>query len=139
MGTAFSGLLSCPGQKEHPACNSFLFDFSFLFQHFKQLVDELQAKGVGTVSKALTESFKILREVRVLMLVWGTAHPCIAPTSDSTSLRVLQCSHGFQICDEQCAGLAHLMGSWFVHGVHRHQSLARKDQEASRLWPHEFS
>uniref|UniRef100_A0A672VFS6 Calcium voltage-gated channel auxiliary subunit alpha2delta 4 n=1 Tax=Strigops habroptila TaxID=2489341 RepID=A0A672VFS6_STRHB len=34
-------------------------------EHFKQLVDELQAKGVGTVNKALTESFKILREVRV--------------------------------------------------------------------------
>uniref|UniRef100_A0A8C9MP93 Calcium voltage-gated channel auxiliary subunit alpha2delta 4 n=1 Tax=Serinus canaria TaxID=9135 RepID=A0A8C9MP93_SERCA len=34
-------------------------------EHFKQLVEELQAKGVGTVSKALTESFKILREVRV--------------------------------------------------------------------------
>uniref|UniRef100_A0A8C3UV22 Calcium voltage-gated channel auxiliary subunit alpha2delta 4 n=1 Tax=Catharus ustulatus TaxID=91951 RepID=A0A8C3UV22_CATUS len=33
-------------------------------EHFKQLVDELQAKGVGTVSKALTESFKILREFR---------------------------------------------------------------------------
>uniref|UniRef100_A0A8B9W1E6 Calcium voltage-gated channel auxiliary subunit alpha2delta 4 n=1 Tax=Anas zonorhyncha TaxID=75864 RepID=A0A8B9W1E6_9AVES len=32
--------------------------------HFKQLVDELQAKGVGTVNKALTESFKILREFR---------------------------------------------------------------------------
>ncbi|KAJ7418727.1 Voltage-dependent calcium channel subunit alpha-2/delta-4 [Pitangus sulphuratus] len=31
-------------------------------EHFKQLVEELQAKGVGTVSKALTESFKILRE-----------------------------------------------------------------------------
>ncbi|XP_009950292.1 PREDICTED: voltage-dependent calcium channel subunit alpha-2/delta-4 [Leptosomus discolor] len=31
-------------------------------EHFKQLVDELQAKGVGTVNKALTESFKILRE-----------------------------------------------------------------------------
>ncbi|XP_010080857.1 PREDICTED: voltage-dependent calcium channel subunit alpha-2/delta-4-like, partial [Pterocles gutturalis] len=33
-------------------------------EHFKQLVDELQAKGVGTVNKALTESFKILREFR---------------------------------------------------------------------------
>ncbi|XP_068859887.1 voltage-dependent calcium channel subunit alpha-2/delta-4-like [Aphelocoma coerulescens] len=33
-------------------------------EHFKQLVEELQAKGVGTVSKALTESFKILREFR---------------------------------------------------------------------------
>lgn len=28
-------------------------------------MDELQAKGVGTVNKALVESFKILREVRV--------------------------------------------------------------------------
>uniref|UniRef100_A0A8C8SEU9 Calcium voltage-gated channel auxiliary subunit alpha2delta 4 n=1 Tax=Pelusios castaneus TaxID=367368 RepID=A0A8C8SEU9_9SAUR len=34
------------------------------FPHFKQLVDELQAKGVGTVNKALLESFKILREFR---------------------------------------------------------------------------
>ncbi|XP_077196149.1 voltage-dependent calcium channel subunit alpha-2/delta-4 isoform X1 [Paroedura picta] len=33
-------------------------------EHFKQLVDELQAKGVGTVNKALVESFKILREFR---------------------------------------------------------------------------
>uniref|UniRef100_A0A670JPN5 Calcium voltage-gated channel auxiliary subunit alpha2delta 4 n=1 Tax=Podarcis muralis TaxID=64176 RepID=A0A670JPN5_PODMU len=33
-------------------------------EHFKQLVDELQAKGVGTVNKALTESFRILREFR---------------------------------------------------------------------------
>ncbi|XP_048355768.1 voltage-dependent calcium channel subunit alpha-2/delta-4 isoform X2 [Sphaerodactylus townsendi] len=33
-------------------------------EHFKQLVDELQAKGVGTVNKAVTESFKILREFR---------------------------------------------------------------------------
>uniref|UniRef100_A0A8C5J4F7 VWFA domain-containing protein n=1 Tax=Junco hyemalis TaxID=40217 RepID=A0A8C5J4F7_JUNHY len=33
-------------------------------EHFKQLVEELHAKGVGTVSKALTESFKILREFR---------------------------------------------------------------------------
>uniref|UniRef100_A0A8C6ZUW7 Calcium voltage-gated channel auxiliary subunit alpha2delta 4 n=1 Tax=Nothoprocta perdicaria TaxID=30464 RepID=A0A8C6ZUW7_NOTPE len=33
-------------------------------EHFKQLVDELQAKGMGTVNKALTESFKILREFR---------------------------------------------------------------------------
>uniref|UniRef100_A0A8C2U9Y9 Calcium voltage-gated channel auxiliary subunit alpha2delta 4 n=1 Tax=Coturnix japonica TaxID=93934 RepID=A0A8C2U9Y9_COTJA len=33
-------------------------------EHFKQLVEELQAKGVGTVNKALTESFKILREFR---------------------------------------------------------------------------
>ncbi|XP_019371082.1 PREDICTED: voltage-dependent calcium channel subunit alpha-2/delta-4 isoform X2 [Gavialis gangeticus] len=33
-------------------------------EHFKQLVDELQAKGVGTVNNALTESFKILREFR---------------------------------------------------------------------------
>ncbi|OPJ80571.1 hypothetical protein AV530_010854 [Patagioenas fasciata monilis] len=33
-------------------------------EHFKQLVDELQAKGVGTVNKALTEAFKILREFR---------------------------------------------------------------------------
>uniref|UniRef100_A0A8D2LYU3 Calcium voltage-gated channel auxiliary subunit alpha2delta 4 n=1 Tax=Varanus komodoensis TaxID=61221 RepID=A0A8D2LYU3_VARKO len=33
-------------------------------QHFKQLVDELQAKGVGTVNKALTEAFRILREFR---------------------------------------------------------------------------
>ncbi|KAL8222197.1 UNVERIFIED_CONTAM: Voltage-dependent calcium channel subunit alpha-2/delta-4 [Gekko kuhli] len=33
-------------------------------EHFKQLVDELQAKGVGTVNKALIESFKILREFR---------------------------------------------------------------------------
>lgn len=82
----------------------------------------------------------------VLMLVWGTAHPCIAPTSDSTSLRVLQCSRGSRICDKQCAGLTHLRGSWFVHDVYRHQSLARKDQEparkdqeAARLWPHKFS
>uniref|UniRef100_A0A670Y046 Calcium voltage-gated channel auxiliary subunit alpha2delta 4 n=1 Tax=Pseudonaja textilis TaxID=8673 RepID=A0A670Y046_PSETE len=33
-------------------------------EHFKQLVDELQAKGVGKVNKALTESFKILRKFR---------------------------------------------------------------------------
>ncbi|XP_053110985.1 voltage-dependent calcium channel subunit alpha-2/delta-4 isoform X6 [Hemicordylus capensis] len=33
-------------------------------EHFKQLVDELQAKGVGTVNKALTESFRILGEFR---------------------------------------------------------------------------
>ncbi|KAH0617076.1 hypothetical protein JD844_028700 [Phrynosoma platyrhinos] len=33
-------------------------------EHFKQLVDELQAKGVGTVNKALTEAFRILREFR---------------------------------------------------------------------------
>ncbi|XP_067392220.1 voltage-dependent calcium channel subunit alpha-2/delta-4 [Emydura macquarii macquarii] len=33
-------------------------------EHFKQLVDELQAKGVGTVNKALLESFKVLREFR---------------------------------------------------------------------------
>uniref|UniRef100_A0A8C3TAB6 Calcium voltage-gated channel auxiliary subunit alpha2delta 4 n=1 Tax=Chelydra serpentina TaxID=8475 RepID=A0A8C3TAB6_CHESE len=33
-------------------------------EHFKQLVDELQAKGVGTVNKAVLESFKILREFR---------------------------------------------------------------------------
>ncbi|KAL7982251.1 hypothetical protein Chor_009849, partial [Crotalus horridus] len=33
-------------------------------EHFKQLVHELQAKGVGKVNKALTESFKILREFR---------------------------------------------------------------------------
>ncbi|XP_075066837.1 voltage-dependent calcium channel subunit alpha-2/delta-4 isoform X6 [Mixophyes fleayi] len=33
-------------------------------EHFKQLVDELQAKGVGTVSKALIEAFKILKEFR---------------------------------------------------------------------------
>ncbi|KAK9400113.1 voltage-dependent calcium channel subunit alpha-2/delta-4-like [Crotalus adamanteus] len=33
-------------------------------KHFKQLVHELQAKGVGKVNKALTESFKILREFR---------------------------------------------------------------------------
>uniref|UniRef100_A0A8C3UR54 Calcium voltage-gated channel auxiliary subunit alpha2delta 4 n=1 Tax=Catharus ustulatus TaxID=91951 RepID=A0A8C3UR54_CATUS len=39
-------------------------DWLCSFRHFKQLVDELQAKGVGTVSKALTESFKILREFR---------------------------------------------------------------------------
>ncbi|XP_066447058.1 voltage-dependent calcium channel subunit alpha-2/delta-4 isoform X2 [Eleutherodactylus coqui] len=31
-------------------------------EHFKQLVDELQAKGVGTVNKALIEAFKILKE-----------------------------------------------------------------------------
>ncbi|XP_074727786.1 voltage-dependent calcium channel subunit alpha-2/delta-4 isoform X7 [Strix uralensis] len=40
-------------------------------EHFKQLVDELQAKGVGTVNKALTESFKILREVRVFTYLIG--------------------------------------------------------------------
>uniref|UniRef100_A0A670XXU8 Calcium voltage-gated channel auxiliary subunit alpha2delta 4 n=1 Tax=Pseudonaja textilis TaxID=8673 RepID=A0A670XXU8_PSETE len=39
------------------------FNVSFA-QHFKQLVDELQAKGVGKVNKALTESFKILRKFR---------------------------------------------------------------------------
>nr|XP_020644694.1 voltage-dependent calcium channel subunit alpha-2/delta-4 [Pogona vitticeps] len=33
-------------------------------EHFKQLVDELQAKGVGTVNKALTEAFRILMEFR---------------------------------------------------------------------------
>ncbi|XP_040292549.1 voltage-dependent calcium channel subunit alpha-2/delta-4 isoform X2 [Bufo bufo] len=33
-------------------------------EHFKQLVDELQAKGVGTVNKALIEAFKILKEFR---------------------------------------------------------------------------
>uniref|UniRef100_A0A8D0GVE2 Calcium voltage-gated channel auxiliary subunit alpha2delta 4 n=1 Tax=Sphenodon punctatus TaxID=8508 RepID=A0A8D0GVE2_SPHPU len=33
-------------------------------EHFKQLVDELQAKGVGTVNKALMESFRVLREFR---------------------------------------------------------------------------
>lgn len=46
-------------------------------QHFKQLVDELQAKGVGTVNKALTESFKILREVResVPMFASGASVP----------------------------------------------------------------
>ncbi|XP_069084188.1 voltage-dependent calcium channel subunit alpha-2/delta-4 [Pleurodeles waltl] len=33
-------------------------------EHFKQLVDELQAKGVGTVNNALIESFKILREFK---------------------------------------------------------------------------
>ncbi|XP_072256142.1 voltage-dependent calcium channel subunit alpha-2/delta-4 isoform X4 [Pyxicephalus adspersus] len=31
-------------------------------EHFKQLVEELQAKGVGTVNKALIEAFKILKE-----------------------------------------------------------------------------
>lgn len=51
-------------------CLQLIPGFGFFFflsscQHFKQLVDELQAKGVGTVNKALTESFKILREVRV--------------------------------------------------------------------------
>lgn len=62
-----------------PAAHRCLSVFSL--QHFKQLVDELQAKGVGTVNKALTESFKILREVRgtVPTLTLGTsapAHPC---------------------------------------------------------------
>ncbi|XP_072855941.2 voltage-dependent calcium channel subunit alpha-2/delta-4 isoform X2 [Pogona vitticeps] len=33
-------------------------------EHFKQLVDELQAKGVGTVNKALTEAFRVLMEFR---------------------------------------------------------------------------
>ncbi|XP_031754467.1 voltage-dependent calcium channel subunit alpha-2/delta-4 isoform X4 [Xenopus tropicalis] len=33
-------------------------------EHFKQLVDELHAKGVGTVNKALIEAFKILKEFR---------------------------------------------------------------------------
>ncbi|KAM4675764.1 voltage-dependent calcium channel subunit alpha-2/delta-4 [Discoglossus pictus] len=33
-------------------------------EHFKQLVDELQAKGVGTVNKALIEAFKILKEFK---------------------------------------------------------------------------
>ncbi|KAG8538965.1 hypothetical protein GDO81_021690 [Engystomops pustulosus] len=33
-------------------------------EHFKQLVDELQAKGVGTVNKALIEAFKILQEFK---------------------------------------------------------------------------
>ncbi|OXB61505.1 hypothetical protein ASZ78_005913 [Callipepla squamata] len=43
-------------------------------EHFKQLVEELQAKGVGTVNKALTESFKILREVRDSLLT--LTHDC---------------------------------------------------------------
>ncbi|KAJ7329179.1 hypothetical protein JRQ81_015353, partial [Phrynocephalus forsythii] len=33
-------------------------------EHFKQLVDELHPKGVGTVNKALTEAFRILKESR---------------------------------------------------------------------------
>ncbi|XP_075711815.1 voltage-dependent calcium channel subunit alpha-2/delta-4 isoform X2 [Rhinoderma darwinii] len=33
-------------------------------EHFKQLVDELQAKGVGNVNIALIEAFKILKEFR---------------------------------------------------------------------------
>uniref|UniRef100_G1K855 Calcium voltage-gated channel auxiliary subunit alpha2delta 4 n=1 Tax=Anolis carolinensis TaxID=28377 RepID=G1K855_ANOCA len=40
-------------------------------EHFKQLVDELHAKGVGTVNKALTEAFRILREVRVFTYLIG--------------------------------------------------------------------
>ncbi|XP_038623665.1 voltage-dependent calcium channel subunit alpha-2/delta-4 [Tachyglossus aculeatus] len=33
-------------------------------EHFKQLVGELQAKGVGSVSQALQEAFKVLQQVR---------------------------------------------------------------------------
>uniref|UniRef100_A0A6I8N129 Calcium voltage-gated channel auxiliary subunit alpha2delta 4 n=1 Tax=Ornithorhynchus anatinus TaxID=9258 RepID=A0A6I8N129_ORNAN len=33
-------------------------------EHFKQLLDELQAKGVGSVSKALREAFTVLQQVR---------------------------------------------------------------------------
>ncbi|XP_043943440.1 voltage-dependent calcium channel subunit alpha-2/delta-4 isoform X2 [Protopterus annectens] len=33
-------------------------------EHFKQLVDELHAKGVGIVSKALTEAFQILNKFK---------------------------------------------------------------------------
>lgn len=66
MGTTFSRLPSPPLVKGNtlPATHPWFFFLSSC-QHFKQLVEELQAKGVGTVSKALTESFKILREVRV--------------------------------------------------------------------------
>ncbi|KAK2539699.1 Cacna2d4 [Columba guinea] len=46
-------------------------------EHFKQLVDELQAKGVGTVNKALTEAFKILRE-DLYPFVLATALPLAA-------------------------------------------------------------
>lgn len=74
----FQVTLSSLCWKKHPACNSLLpFSPSFC-QHFKQLVDELQAKGVGTVNKALTESFKILREVRVSAAV-RIEHKCPCP------------------------------------------------------------
>lgn len=66
------------------ACLQLTTAFLGSWQHFKQLVDELQAKGVGTVNKALTESFKILREVRgsLLMLTQGICMPALPFVSD---------------------------------------------------------
>lgn len=108
MGTAFSGLPFPALLKGNtlPATHSCFFSFSFC-QHFKQLVEELQAKGVGTVSKALTESFKILREVRVGA---GLGLECPCPALHSSPPVT---AHPSGCCSGEQAG-ANLMDPKFV-------------------------
>lgn len=99
-----------------PAAHCCLSVFSL--QHFKQLVDELQAKGVGTVNKALTESFKILREVRgsVPTPTLGTcvpAHPCFPPSG------LAQPQEGHQ---------------WYSWVSNLWQAVCKSDQASRRYW-----
>lgn len=117
-------------------CLSLMAAFFLSCQHFKQLVEELQAKGVGTVNKALTESFKILREVRMLVLM-GTsvpAHPLFLPLCLNHILQWegdMSLSPEPQNCNNHCTDLTQLWGKgWFVHDALRLLIPAQKASEA---------